>query len=281
MQLTPQNMPSFQHFPGPLRSNCTDAVISDWALPAPALLKRHRHRLDSQQEYAARLYVGENQSGRMWVLLSRRQVAVKTPLAVSDPVHDRDGCFVRHAGARGAGKRWPRPYLQLQSLAVTMGVRLRCRPAARSGCVSAARPWWGLWSGAFVATSGTRHASAEGPCWQPCCCGRGLCRRLRAATTSPTSIHWPGKPKQGSHYRLRLGLRPGPLPSCGGASRPTRFARAHCQCGAAPNFHTWIARDGSASALSPGYRMGGNQRTLAALWRCFPHHRSAACLRLD
>jgi hypothetical protein len=39
MGLSPEAMPSFQHFPGPVRNLARRAVVSDWVVPAPALIK--------------------------------------------------------------------------------------------------------------------------------------------------------------------------------------------------------------------------------------------------
>ena len=39
MQVTPQSMPSFQHFPAPVRNIARNIVLSDPLLPAPALLR--------------------------------------------------------------------------------------------------------------------------------------------------------------------------------------------------------------------------------------------------
>jgi 4-amino-4-deoxy-L-arabinose transferase-like glycosyltransferase len=39
MGLSPQSMPSFQHFPGPVRSLAERAVASNWEVPAPALIQ--------------------------------------------------------------------------------------------------------------------------------------------------------------------------------------------------------------------------------------------------
>lgn len=39
MGLSPQAMPSFQHFPAPVRSLARRAIISDWVVPAPALIQ--------------------------------------------------------------------------------------------------------------------------------------------------------------------------------------------------------------------------------------------------
>jgi Dolichyl-phosphate-mannose-protein mannosyltransferase len=39
MGLSPQAMPSFQHFPAPVRGLARRAIISDWVVPAPALIQ--------------------------------------------------------------------------------------------------------------------------------------------------------------------------------------------------------------------------------------------------
>jgi hypothetical protein len=79
MQLTPANMPSFQHFPGPVRSIARDMVISDWALPAPALLKGIATAW-TLNKIAPQSYLLEKiKAGGFWYFFLVA-VAVKTPL---------------------------------------------------------------------------------------------------------------------------------------------------------------------------------------------------------
>jgi len=99
MQLTPQNMPIIPTLPGPCEA-FTDAVISDWRCPR-RLSERHPTAW-TLNRVRRRLYVGENQAGDGGTSFSSQ--SRKNTLAVSDPVHDRDGCFVRTPGER----RWQR-----------------------------------------------------------------------------------------------------------------------------------------------------------------------------
>jgi len=98
MQLTPENMPSFQHFPGPVRSLARAMVIADPVLPRPA--EGDRHRVGSQPECVAKLSARENQDRRMVVLLSGRRRR-KDALAVSDLVRGGD-CRSARTQARDA-----------------------------------------------------------------------------------------------------------------------------------------------------------------------------------
>lgn len=79
MQLTPENMPSFQHFPGPLRSIARDMVISDWALPAPALLKGVATAWALNKSAPPSYVLGKIKDGGWWYFFLVA-VAVKTPL---------------------------------------------------------------------------------------------------------------------------------------------------------------------------------------------------------
>ncbi len=79
MQLTPENMPSFQHFPGPLRSVAREMVISDWALPAPALLKGVATAWTLNKSGSQSYLLGKTKTGGWWYFFLVG-VAVKTPL---------------------------------------------------------------------------------------------------------------------------------------------------------------------------------------------------------
>ena len=79
MQLTPDNMPSFQHFPGPVRNIARDMVTSDWALPAPALLRGIAGAWVLNQSGAQGYLLGQTKTGGWWYFFLVA-VAVKTPL---------------------------------------------------------------------------------------------------------------------------------------------------------------------------------------------------------
>jgi hypothetical protein len=79
MQLTPENMPSFQHFPAPVRSIARDMVVSDWALPAPALLRGIAFVWTLNKMGSMSYVLGHFKSGGFWYFFLVA-VAVKTPL---------------------------------------------------------------------------------------------------------------------------------------------------------------------------------------------------------
>jgi 4-amino-4-deoxy-L-arabinose transferase-like glycosyltransferase len=79
MQLTPGNMPSFQHFPGPVRSIARDMVTSDWALPAPALLRGIADAWVLNKSGSQGYLLGKIKTGGWWYFFLVA-VAVKTPL---------------------------------------------------------------------------------------------------------------------------------------------------------------------------------------------------------
>jgi hypothetical protein len=79
MQLTPENMPSFQHFPGPLRGVARDMVISDWMLPAPALLHGVAMAFTLNTGGGQSYLFGKTKTGGWWYFFLV-SVAVKTPL---------------------------------------------------------------------------------------------------------------------------------------------------------------------------------------------------------
>jgi hypothetical protein len=78
MQLTPENMPSFQHFPGPVRSIARDMVTSDWALPAPALLRGIAGAWVLNKSGAQGYLLGKTKTGGWWYFFLIA-VAIKTP----------------------------------------------------------------------------------------------------------------------------------------------------------------------------------------------------------
>jgi hypothetical protein len=87
MHLSPEAMPSFQHFPGPVRSVARNMVLRDFLLPAPALLKGFATTwaLNAEQGRASSLSSRKHQEWRMVVLLDgyRREDAA----ALSDFVY--------------------------------------------------------------------------------------------------------------------------------------------------------------------------------------------------
>ncbi|MGB9083807.1 MAG: glycosyltransferase family 39 protein [Terriglobales bacterium] len=120
MQLTPQNMPSFQHFPGPLRSIARDAVISDCALPAPALLKGIATAWTLNKSTPLGYMLGKTKAGGWWYFFLVA-IAVKTPLPFLIL------CMIGMAAlcARRGERRWQTlaPAVSaIAILAVTMGV---------------------------------------------------------------------------------------------------------------------------------------------------------------
>ena len=79
MGLTPQSMPSFQHFPGPVRNFARKAVMLDWEVPAPALIHGlsiawivNKMRLPSYM-------LGTTTNGGLWYFFFVA-LAVKAPL---------------------------------------------------------------------------------------------------------------------------------------------------------------------------------------------------------
>jgi 4-amino-4-deoxy-L-arabinose transferase-like glycosyltransferase len=79
MQLTAENMPSFRHFPGPMRSIARDVVISNWALPAPAFLKGLTNARALNKSMPLCYIFGRIKAGGWWYFFLVA-VAVKTPL---------------------------------------------------------------------------------------------------------------------------------------------------------------------------------------------------------
>lgn len=79
MQLTPENMPSFQHFPGPVRSLARSMVISDPVLPAPALLKGIATAWALNKSASLSYVLGKTKTGGWWYFFLVA-VAFKTPL---------------------------------------------------------------------------------------------------------------------------------------------------------------------------------------------------------
>ena len=120
MQLTPENMPSFQHFPGPLRSIARDMVASDWPLPAPSLLKGIATAWALNQSKPPSYLLGKTKPGGWWYFFLIA-VAVKTPLPFL-------ALCLTGIAALVAGKRerrwqaWAPAVSAIAVLIVTMGV---------------------------------------------------------------------------------------------------------------------------------------------------------------
>ena len=79
MQLTPETMPSFQHFPGPVRSIARRMIVSDWVLPAPALLKGVATAWALNKTAPQSYLLGNVKTGGWWYFFILA-LAVKTPL---------------------------------------------------------------------------------------------------------------------------------------------------------------------------------------------------------
>ncbi len=79
MQLSPENLPSFQHFPSPLRSVARSMVTSDWILPAPALLKGIATAWTLNKSRPISYLLGKTKAGGWWYFFLVG-VAVKSPL---------------------------------------------------------------------------------------------------------------------------------------------------------------------------------------------------------
>jgi len=79
MQVTRENMPSFQHLSGPVRSVARDMVISDWALPAPALIKGIASTWVLNQSMPRSYELGKAKAGGWWYFFLVA-IAVKSPL---------------------------------------------------------------------------------------------------------------------------------------------------------------------------------------------------------
>lgn len=79
MGLSPEKMPSFQHFPAPVRSIARDMVVSDWALPAPAFLQGFATAWTLNQMAPPSYLLGRTKNGGWWYFFLLA-LAVKTPL---------------------------------------------------------------------------------------------------------------------------------------------------------------------------------------------------------
>ncbi|HLX85017.1 MAG TPA: glycosyltransferase family 39 protein [Terriglobales bacterium] len=81
MGLTPQAMPSFQHFPGPVRSLAKRAVVSDWMVPAPMLIKGFTVAWVINKVRMPSYMFGNTTPGGSWYFFFVA-LAVKAPLAL-------------------------------------------------------------------------------------------------------------------------------------------------------------------------------------------------------
>ncbi len=79
MQLSPESMPSFQHFPGPARKIARTLVLRDPWLPAPALLKGLASAWALNKTPSLAYLLGKEKNGGWWYFFLVA-VAVKTPL---------------------------------------------------------------------------------------------------------------------------------------------------------------------------------------------------------
>jgi len=79
MQISPDSMPSFQHFPGPARDIARSLVMRDSWLPAPALLKSVATAWVRNKAAPPAYLLGKEKNGGWWYFFLVA-VAVKTPL---------------------------------------------------------------------------------------------------------------------------------------------------------------------------------------------------------
>src|SRR5205807_2644847 len=79
MHLSPENMPSFQHFPAPVRVIARDMVLSDWAVPAPAFLQGFATAWALNKSAPLGYLLGHQKTGGWWYFFLVA-LAVKTPL---------------------------------------------------------------------------------------------------------------------------------------------------------------------------------------------------------
>ncbi len=79
MQITPESMPSFQHFPGPVRSLARTLVEKNYLLPAPALLRGVATAWVLNKSAPPAYLLGRVKNGGWWYFFFAG-VAFKTPL---------------------------------------------------------------------------------------------------------------------------------------------------------------------------------------------------------
>ena len=78
-QISPESMPSFQHFPGPVRSVARSMVLRDPVLPAPALFRGIATSWALNQDAPPAYLLGKVRKGGWWYFFLVG-VGVKTPL---------------------------------------------------------------------------------------------------------------------------------------------------------------------------------------------------------
>jgi 4-amino-4-deoxy-L-arabinose transferase-like glycosyltransferase len=81
MQLSPDAMPSFQHFPAPMRSIARNMVLRDSLVPAPALLKGFATIWALNKEAPQAYLLGNIKKGGWWYFFLLG-IAVKSPLSL-------------------------------------------------------------------------------------------------------------------------------------------------------------------------------------------------------
>jgi hypothetical protein len=79
MQLSPENMPSFQHFPAPVRGIAREMVLSDWNLPAPAFIHGFATAWVLNKSAPLSYLLGQTKNGGWWYFFLVA-LAVKAPL---------------------------------------------------------------------------------------------------------------------------------------------------------------------------------------------------------
>jgi hypothetical protein len=79
MQISPESMPSFQHFPGPVRNIARSMVLRDSWLPAPALVKGAATAWALNKNAPLAYLLGKEKNGGWWYFFLVA-VAMKTPL---------------------------------------------------------------------------------------------------------------------------------------------------------------------------------------------------------
>jgi 4-amino-4-deoxy-L-arabinose transferase-like glycosyltransferase len=80
MQLSPQSMPSFQHFPRPLRPIAREIVLSNPPVPAPGLLHGIAAAYAFNKEGQPSYFLGRIKKGGWWYFFAV-DLALKTPLS--------------------------------------------------------------------------------------------------------------------------------------------------------------------------------------------------------
>jgi 4-amino-4-deoxy-L-arabinose transferase-like glycosyltransferase len=79
MQVTPDSLPSFQHFPRPVRGIARAMIVEDWLIPAPALLKGVATIWSLNGSAPPAYLLGRTKNGGWWYFFLLG-IAVKLPL---------------------------------------------------------------------------------------------------------------------------------------------------------------------------------------------------------